>query len=93
VLGSESIQYGSFGLLQFRDGGSRRETDRIGLRLWRHRKRLLLAASVVLYSRDIAAESPVEAEGFFLQEGRSGIIEANVLYHSLIGLAIVGRFL
>jgi hypothetical protein len=50
------------GLLQFRDGGSRRETDRVGLRLWIHRKRLLLAASVVLYSRDIAAESPAEAE-------------------------------
>jgi hypothetical protein len=43
-------------LLQFRDGGGRRETDRIGLRLWKHRKRLLLAASTVLCSPDIAAE-------------------------------------
>jgi len=56
VLRRERIEYRRPGLFQFRDGQDRRKTDRFGLVFGGHRKRLLLAASTVLCSRDIAAE-------------------------------------
>jgi hypothetical protein len=55
-----------------------------------HRERLLPAASTVFSSRTISRLSARPGSPFLRKQ--SGIIEANVLYHSLLGLASGEKF-
>jgi hypothetical protein len=65
---------------------------RVGRLLWNHRKRLLLAASTVLYSRDLAVGLAPRQRSSYAIEEQSEITEANVLYHSLLELTSGERY-
>jgi hypothetical protein len=79
--GGERIEHRRLGLLQFGDRERRGAIGGIGMRFSNHGKRLLAAAPTVLYIRGIAPLKIRDISTSIPREQRSGIIEANVLYH------------